>query len=78
MTELEIIRWGFMIILGAFGYMLKRELVKKDTEVNELKLEIQKIKDTYVHIESFKEFKQDLRQMFNELKEDIKALREKS
>lgn len=78
MTELEIIRWGFMVLLGAFGYMLKRELAKKDSEITELRIDIQKIKDTYVHSESFKEFKADLRAMFNELKEDIKALREKS
>lgn len=78
MTELEVIRWGFMVLLGAFGYMLKRELTKKDTEITDLRIEIQKIKDTYVHTEAFKEFKTDLRQMFNELKEDIRALREKS
>lgn len=75
MTELEWIKWGFMFVLGGFVYMLKRELTAKDQDINALKLDLQKIKDTYVHVEVFKEFKQDLRQMFNELKDDIKALR---
>jgi hypothetical protein len=43
-------------------------------DVEDVKLNIQKIKQDYLHKEDFKEFKTELRGMFEEIKQDIRAL----
>jgi hypothetical protein len=58
--------------------MLKRELSTKDQDIKELKFEVQHIKTNYLHRDDFKEFKTELRSMFEDLRSDIRAIREKS
>jgi hypothetical protein len=78
MDELEWVKWALLSVLGGFIYMLKRELSTKDQDIKELKFEVQHIKTNYLHRDDFKEFKTELRSMFEDLRSDIRAIREKS
>jgi len=75
MSEVEWIKWALMAILGGFTYMLKRELTSKDIELQRIKDDIQYLKDNKVHKDDLREFKVELRVMFDELKQDIRAIR---
>ncbi len=75
MDELEIIKWGFLAVLGGFTFMLQRELKTKDESIRELQVEVQNIKQNYLHRDDFKEFKVELRSMFDEIKQDIRSLK---
>lgn len=75
MQELEIIKWGFLLVLGGFTFMLQRELKAKDESINKLQVEVQNIKQNYLHRDDFKEFKTELRSIFEEIKMDIRSLK---
>lgn len=75
MDELEIIKWGFLLVLGGFTFMLQRELKTKDDSIKQLQLEVQNIKQNYLHRDDFKEFKIELRSIFEEIKMDIRSLK---
>jgi hypothetical protein len=75
MSEVEIFKWFVIIIVGGFTFMLKRELNLKDEDIRSLKAEVQSIKQNYLHRDDFKEFKSELRSMFEEIKKDIRTLR---
>lgn len=76
--ELEFVKWAFLAVLGGFTFMIRRELSLKDIELQKLRDDIQYLKDNKVHKDDLREFKMELRSMFDELKQDIRALREKS
>lgn len=78
MAEIEYIKWAFLFVLGGLIFMIKRELSVKDIEVQKLKDDVQYLKDNKVHKDDMREFKTELRLMFDELKQDIRAIREKS
>lgn len=75
MAEIEYIKWGFLFVLGGLVFMIKRELSNKDVEIQKIKDDIQNLKDNKVHKDDIKEFKVELRVMFDELKQDIRAIR---
>ena len=75
MDEIEYIKWGFLFVLGGFTFMLQRELKTKDESITELKKEVTNIKQNYLHRDDFKEFKVELRSMFDEIKQDIRSLK---
>lgn len=78
MVEVEYIKWVFLFVLGGFIFMIKRELSTKDLEIQRLKDDVQYLKDNKVHKDDLREFKTELRLMFDELKQDIRAIREKN
>lgn len=74
-------------LLAITTYFLKRTIDQNDRALQELKtshiaLDLnvqnfkQQVRDGYLHKDDFKEFKIELRSMFDELKSDIKSLRE--
>jgi hypothetical protein len=74
MTEAEVIRWIVLGLMSIGVWFMKRTIDKVEHDVEEVKLNIQKIKQDYLHKEDFKEFKTELRGMFEEIKQDIRAL----
>jgi hypothetical protein len=74
MSELELVKWGFILILGGFTFMIQRELKAKDQSIQQLQTEVQNIKTNYLHRDDFKEFKVELRSMFDEIRKDIRSL----
>lgn len=75
MEEVEFLKWIALAIMGGFTYMLKRELNSKDSDIQSLKNAVDHIKQNYLHRDDFKEFKQELRDMFVDIKEDIRAIK---
>lgn len=74
MTEAEIIKWIVLGLMSVGVWFMKRTLDKTEKDVEEIKSSIQKIKQDYLHKEDFKDFKTELRGMFEEIKSDIRAL----
>jgi len=74
MIESEVIKWLVMAGLGGLVWFLKRTIDTNDAEVKTLKLEVQSIKEQYLHKTDFKDFKNELRGMFEELRMDIRSM----
>lgn len=80
-TELEIARWIVFGLMAAAVWFLKRtqesnEAKIKATEerIHELEKATQEIKADYLHKSDFKDFKSELRSMFEEIRQDIRSL----
>jgi hypothetical protein len=80
--ELEFLKWAVITLLGVATYFLKRTVDQMDERLKEhktlhlgLQLDVQNIKSEYLHKNDFRDFKIELRSMFDELKADIKSLR---
>lgn len=83
--DLAVLNYVFPIIAGFALYLLKRSVDQLDKSIVEIKThhailqtEVQTIRTEYLHKSDFREFKTELREMFEELKSDIKAMRDKS
>ncbi len=66
------------------SYFLKRtvdsyddKLKQHDVRFESQTKELAEIRRDYLHRDDFKEFKEDLREMFNEIKTDIKEIKNK-
>lgn len=75
MGEVEFIKWAILAILGGFVWFLKRTITDNETEISRLNAEVNDIKLNYLHRNDFREFKEELRQMFDRLREDIKEIK---
>ncbi len=75
MAEAEFISWAITTIMGFAMYMLKRTLDTTQENIRELQREQSKIKEDYLHKNDFREFKTELRSMFEEIRTDIKELK---
>lgn len=83
--DFEALKWIAMGLLSTVVYFLKRTVDQTETALMEHKIaqtqlqtEVQTIKNEYLHKNDFKDFKQELRGMFDDLKADIRGLREHS
>jgi len=65
---------GALVIVAFF---LKRTLDSNDDKVKDLEKDIAEIRRDYLHRDDFKEFKLELRSMFDEIKADIRELKNK-
>lgn len=81
--EFELFKWIVVTLLGVAGYFLKRNIDQLDKDLLEhkqkyvvLQKDVQTIREEYLHKNDFKEFKIELREMFNELKNDIRNSRD--
>lgn len=84
MTELEIVKWVVLSVLGLAVYFFKRNLETVDkrmetinSELQATKVDLNNVKRDYLHRDDFKEFKIELRAMFEEIKRDLKDVKEK-
>lgn len=83
MNEFQVISIYFLPIVAALAiYLLKRQVDQVDRQLVELKAknelmrnDVQNIRTDYLHKNDFKDFKAELRAMFDDLKSDIKGLR---
>ena len=82
MTELEVIKWVVLAVMGLAVWFFKRNLETVDrrmeainTELQASKTDIQHVKRDYLHRDDFKEFKIELRAMFEEIKRDLKDVK---
>lgn len=71
----EAIKWLALLALSGFTYMLRRELDNQDKINESLKQDIQNLKDSRVHKDDFRDFKIELRSWFDDLKADIRTIR---
>ena len=81
--EIELLKWLVLSLLGVSTYFLKRTVEQMDQTIKDhkiaytaLQVDIQNIKNEYLHKNDFKDFKIELRSMFDDLKKDIKELRD--
>ena len=66
------------VILTAFGlviWFMQNNVTNTREDIIELRSELAGVKANYLHKDDFKEFKTELRSIFNEIKEDIRSLK---
>jgi hypothetical protein len=80
--EISFVIYLFPIVAAFAVYLLKRQVDQLDRVLVEykaaqvlLQADLQNVKNDYLHKNDFKDFKIELRSMFDELKSDIKSLR---
>ena len=72
---------GLILLIGLVGWLLKRSISevdakhdKLDNRMDRLDGDLQNTKQNYMHKDDFKDFKLELRSMFEEIKQDIRFL----
>lgn len=71
--DAEWVRWALTALMGLIMWFGKRTLDDlKDSNVK-LHDELETVKREYLHKNDFKDFKSELKEMFQEFKQDIKA-----
>jgi hypothetical protein len=73
-VEVTFVNWLLFALLGTGGWLMKRTLDRVERQVDENQKDTQKIREEYLHKSEFKDFKYELRGMFEELKQDIRSL----
>lgn len=76
MLEAELIKWAVFALLGGFVWFLKRTVDSYEQRITKVETEVTTVKSNYLHKDDFKDFKIELKSMFQEIKDDIKSLRE--
>lgn len=77
MAEIELIKWAVFAVFGGFTWFLKRTLDMAETRIKTLETELALVKNDYLHKNDFREFKTELRSMFEEIRTDIRELTHK-
>lgn len=72
--DAEYIRWGLTALFGVILYFAKRMVDTNERSIETLKNELQNVKQDYLHKNDFREFKAELRTMFEDLKASIKDM----
>ncbi len=74
MTELEIIKWIVVGLMGVGVWFMRRTIENAEKDIRDLHNTVDGIKQDYLHKNDFKEFKIELRGMFEEIKKDLRSL----
>jgi hypothetical protein len=74
MSEVEFVKWAMLSLLSVGVFFMKRTLDRIEKEQEDVKKDLQKVKEEYLHKADFKEFKLELRSMFEEIRADIRSL----
>ncbi len=77
MTEIEIIKWAVFAIFGGFIWFIKRTVDSAEARIKQIELDLNIVKNEYLHKNDFREFKSELRNMFEEIRADIRELTHK-
>ncbi len=75
MPSLEVLLFIGNAILAGFAWFLKRELAMFENRITKIENEQIASRNDYLHKDDFKEFKQELKSMFEDLKQDIQTIR---
>jgi hypothetical protein len=75
MSEIDLAKWIVMTALAGVVWFMKRTLDQTEKRIDVLEKGQSVIKEEYLHKNDFKEFKLELREMFNEIRTDIKELK---
>jgi hypothetical protein len=77
--DLEFLKWIVVGLLGVATYFLKRTVDQMDNALKDhktahatLSVDVQNIKNEYLHKNDFREFKMELWSRFDDLKKDIR------
>jgi hypothetical protein len=73
--DAEFLRWALMGLMSLVMYFGKHTIDDLKAAQTALELELQIVKDTRLHKDDFKEFKQELRGQFDEIKQAIRDLK---
>ena len=65
------------VLLAVAGWLMKRTIDAQETKLSHLEDVVDTIKQEYLHKNDFRDFKAELRGMFEEIQRDIRSLREK-
>lgn len=71
----EIILIIINVVIGGLAWFFKRELFAYDKRIERLENEINTIKVAYLLKDDFREFKIELKSMFEDIKQDIHSIR---
>ena len=74
MSEFVTTQWLALGAVSIVIWFLKRTIDKLEARLDHSETEIQTIKSEYLHKSDFKDFKTELRGMFEEIKNDIRSL----
>lgn len=74
MAEIDIIKWVVFSLMGLAVWFMKRTIDGYEARIHAVELEQQLIKSNYLHKDDFKEFKVELRGMFEEIRKDLRKL----
>jgi hypothetical protein len=75
--SIQDLQWVVSGVLAIMSYFLKRTIDGYDEKIKQSEVQIADIRRDYLHKGDFKEFKHDLRGMFEEIKSDIKEIKYK-
>lgn len=75
MSETELAKWIIVSALGLVVWFMKRTIDQQEERLKVLEKNQQTFRDDYLHKNDFKEFKIELRSMFEEIKTDIRELK---
>ena len=75
MGEAELAKWIITAALGLVVWFMKRTIDQQEDRLKSLEKTQQDFRDNYLHKNDFKEFKIELRSMFEEIKSDIRELK---
>lgn len=78
MTEFVTTQWLALGAVSIVIWFMKRTIDKAEARIEAAENEIHTIKSDYLHKSDFKDFKTELRGMFEEIKNDIRALQRPS
>lgn len=73
--EAELVRWGVTGLMGIVVWFLKKTLDDTQRSLEKHTQELAEIRRDYLHRDDFKEFKTELRSMFDEIKADIRDIK---
>lgn len=76
MAEASLIEFIFVGAVSLALFFMKRTLDSVEADLKESKAAITKIKEDYLQKEDFKEFKGELRSMFEEIRKDVRSLQQ--
>ena len=75
MDYTEILLSIISVLGGISMWFMKRTIDKQDDRIEKLETKLTEVKTDYVHKTEFKDFKLELREMFQEIKQDIRELK---
>ena len=75
MSEAQILQWFVFGLMGVAVWFMKNNIMESKDRLTKLESELSSVKQNYLHRDDFKEFKVELRGMFEEIRKDIRSIK---